>query len=144
MKNFILLITFLVLPVAVYSQEESAIKAFTGGAYGGFVLCEMEARLNFIKVQTEEITPTDYLSITKTCLDTSLNEVTPKFDEAKKEIKNPAAMEALKELYIYWKTSMKVSVISQQFGEPSSLFGARVDEKRSGIEERIDRLELEL
>ena len=132
------------MPIAANSQEESAVKAFTGGAYGGFVLCELEARLNFLKVQTKEIAPTDYISLTKKCLDASLNEIKPKFEEARKEIKNPAAMEALKELYIYWKTSMKVSVISQQFGEPSSLSGARVDEKRSGIEERIDRLELEL
>ena len=146
--------------------ERDAVAAFACKVDQDFMTCQLLSEMGYMQLEirsmgqdvpastTEAVppefrnitTPEEYVKAVDSCIKKSSANVDPLFKTAKTQLQksgNSGALEALKDLYSYWMTSMNVQNLTKMPGS-AILYNSQVNERKTGITERVNRLKVEL
>lgn len=149
----------------VPEADRDSVAAFACKANEEFMTCYLLSELGYMQLeihgkggtipeQSADIppefhnitSPEQYVNAVSACIQKSTATVDPLYKKAKSTLQqsgNKGALEALKDLYSYWMTSMNVEILTKSPGSPF-LYSAQIQERKTGITERVNRLKVEL
>lgn len=127
-----LCIALLFFADVVHAAAQTPVSVFVNNARFAMSICEMKAKTNAMSGKVDF-----------TCGNEQKETIKPSYAAAAKSLaKNNPALGMLKDLYAYWIVTM--TSISPTADELKTQYGKRMQEREAGVNERINRLLLEI
>ena len=112
-----------------------------------YFICQLESEVGFLEFRLKQKTSEEYFEVVTSCIQKKKAETEPLFVKAKSQLTksgNTKALDALKELYSYWLSSMSISELSWSPRESEAMNKMRFNKRSLGIKERVNKLRVEL